>query len=149
MTAGSNRQHVLDFLNVLYSGDVEATLERCTDDVEFLANAPIDILPHMGHRRGKAEMREMWDAVRARYSELRCEVPVLVAEDDKVSAFIRVFFRKSINQRMVQFDVAGFYKLRDGRISHIREVIDTFDLVQQLLERDIAAILTGRRPNPI
>ena len=149
MTAGSNRQHVLDFLNVLYSGDVEGALERCTDDVEFLANAPIDILPHMGHRRGKAEMREMWDAVRARYSELRCEVPVLVAEDDKVSAFIRVFFRKSINQRMVQFDVAGFYKLRDGRISHIREVIDTFDLVQQLLERDIAAILTGRRPNPI
>lgn len=149
MTAGSNRQHVLDFLNVLYSGDIEGALERCTDDVEFLANAPIDILPHMGHRRGKAEMREMWDAVRARYSELRCEVPVLVAEDDKVSAFVRVFFRKSINQRMVQFDVAGFYKLRDGRISHIREVIDTFDLVQQLLERDIAAILTGRRPNPI
>jgi ketosteroid isomerase-like protein len=149
MTAGSNRQHVLDFLNVLYSGDIEGALARCTDDVEFLANAPIDILPHMGHRRGKAEMREMWDAVRARYSELRCEVPVLVAEDDKVSAFIRVFFRKSINQRMVQFDVAGFYKLRDGRISHIREVIDTFDLVQQLLERDIAAILTGRRPNPI
>ena len=149
MTAGSNRQHVLDFLNVLYSGDIEGALERCTDDVEFLANAPIDILPHMGHRRGKAEMREMWDAVRARYSELRCEVPVLVAEDDKVSAFIRVFFRKSINQRMVQFDVAGFYKLRDGRISHIREVIDTFDLVQQLLERDIAAILTGRRPNPV
>ena len=149
MTAGSNRQHVQDFLNVLYSGDIEGALERCTDDVEFLANAPIDILPHMGHRRGKAEMREMWDAVRARYSELRCEVPVLVAEDDKVSAFIRVFFRKSINQRMVQFDVAGFYKLRDGRISHIREVIDTFDLVQQLLERDIAAILTGRRPNPV
>ena len=149
MTAGSNRQHVLDFLNVLYSGDVEGALARCTDDVEFLANAPIDILPHMGHRRGKAEMREMWDAVRARYSELRCEVPVLVAEDDKVSAFIRVFFRKSINQRMVQFDVAAFYKLRDGRISHIREVIDTFDLVQQLLERDIAAILTGRRQNPI
>ena len=149
MTAGSNRQHVLDFLNVLYSGDIEGALERCTDDVEFLANAPIDILPHMGHRRGKAEMREMWDAVRARNSELRCEVPILVVEGDKVAANIRVFFRKSINQRMVQFDVAGFYKLRDGRISHIREVIDTFDLVQQLLERDIAAILTGRRQNPI
>jgi ketosteroid isomerase-like protein len=68
MTEGTNRQRVLDFINTLYSGDVEATLERCTDDIEFLANAPIDILPHMGHRRGKAEMREMWDAVRARYS---------------------------------------------------------------------------------
>jgi uncharacterized protein len=149
MTDGSSRQHVLDFLNVLYSADIEAALERCTDDIEFLANAPIDILPHMGHRRGKAELREMWNAVRARYSELRCEVPMLIAEGDRAAAFIRVFFRKSINQRMVQFDIAGFYALRDGKISHIREVIDTFDLVQQLLERDIAAILTGRRPNPI
>jgi uncharacterized protein len=138
MTDGPNRQHVLDFLNVLYSGDVEAAVERC-----------IDILPHMGHRRGKAELREMWNAVRARYSELRCEVPMLVTEHDKVAAFIRVFLRKSINQRMVQFDVAGFYTLRDGKISQIREIIDTFDLVQQLLERDVAAILTGRRPDPI
>ena len=149
MADGSNRQHVLDFLNVLYSADVESALARCTDDVEFLANAPIDILPHMGHRRGKAELREMWNAVRARYSELRCEVPILVTGDDKAAAFIRVFFRKSLNQRMVQFDVAGFYTLRDDKISQIREIIDTFDLVQQLLERDVAAILTGRRPEPI
>src|SRR6185312_8544670 len=145
MADGSNRQHVLDFLNVLYSADVESALARCTDDVEFLANAPIDILPHMGHRRGKAEMREMWNAVRARYSELRCEVPMLVTENDKAAAFIRVFFRKTINQRMVQFDIAGFYTLRDGKISQIREIIDTFDMVQQLVERDVAAMLTGRR----
>ena len=149
MTDGPNRQHVLDFLNVLYSGNVEAAVACCTDDVEFLANAPIDILPHMGHRRGKAELREMWDAVRARYSELRCEVPILVTEDDKAAAFVRVFFRKNINQRMVQFDVAGFYTLRGGKICQIREIIDTFDLIQQLVERDVAAILTGRRPNPI
>jgi len=103
----------------------------------------------MGHRRGKAEMLEVWNAVRARYSELRCEVPMLVTDNDKAAAFIRVFFRKTINQRMVQFDIAGFYTLRDGKISQIREIIDTFDLVQQLLERDIAAILTGRRPDPM
>ena len=149
MSEESNRQFVLDFLNTLYSGDVETTLARCTDDIEFIANAPVDLLPHLGHRRGKAELREMWNAVLARYSELRCEVPILVTENDKAAAFIRVFFRKSINQRMVQFDIAGFYTLRDGKISQIREVIDTFDLVQQLVERDVAAILTGRRPNPI
>ena len=144
-----NRQRVLNFLEAFYTGNIEGALAHFSDDVEFFSNAPIDILPHMGHRRGKAQLREMWNAVRARYSELRCEVPVLIAEGDRVAAFIRVFFRKSINQRMVQFDIAGFYALRDGKISHIREVIDTFDLVQQLLERDIAAILTGRRPNPV
>ena len=126
MTEGPLRQRMLEFFKVLYSGDVEGALTYCTDDVEFLANAPVDILPHMGHRRGKAEMREMWTAVAARYSEMRCEVPTLVVEGDKVAANIRVFFRKNINQRMVQFDVAAFYTLRDGQISHIREIIDTF-----------------------
>ena len=149
MTEGLHRQRMLEFFKVLYSGDVEGALAFCTDDIEFLANAPVDILPHMGHRRGKAEMREMWTAVAARYSEMRCEVPTLVVEGDKVAANIRVFFRKNINQRMVQFDVAAFYTLRDGQISHIREIIDTFDLVEQLLERDVAAILTGRRSSGI
>ena len=149
MTGGSQRQLVLDFLNVLYSGDIEGALARCTDDVEFLANAPIDILPHMGHRRGKAELREMWTTVLARYSELRCEVPVVVAEGDMVAVVIRVFFRKSTNQRMVQFDTAGFYTQRGGLVCNIREIIDTFDLVQQVLERDIAALLTGKKPSAI
>ena len=149
MTGGSQRQLVLDFLTVLYSGDLDGALARCTDDVEFLANAPIDILPHMGHRRGKAELGQMWETILTRYSELRCEVPVAVAEDDMVAVIVRVFFRKSTNQRMVQFDIAAFYTLRDGLVCNIREIIDTFDLVQQLLERDVAALLTGRRPGAV
>jgi hypothetical protein len=145
MTAELNRQRVLNHLDVFYSGDIEGALARCTDDITFTANAPVDLLPHMGHRQGKAAMREMWTAVHARYSEMRCEVPILVAEGDKVAAHIRVFFRKRSNQRVVQFDIASFFTLRDGLVAEIREVIDTFDLVEQVLERDVGGILTGKR----
>ena len=107
MAEASHRQRMLEFFKVLYSGDVEGALAFCTDDIEFLANAPVDILPHMGHRRGKDQMRDMWKAVAARYSEMRGEVSILVVEGDKVAANVRVFFRKNINQRMVQFDVAA------------------------------------------
>jgi hypothetical protein len=58
-----NRQRVLNFLDALYSRDIEGALACCSDDVDFLANAPIDIMPHMGHRRGKTEVREMWRTV--------------------------------------------------------------------------------------
>ena len=143
MTEDLHRQRVLNFLDVYYSGDIEGALARCTDDIEFAANAPIDILPHMGYRRGKAAMRETWTTIHARYSEMRCEVPILVAEGDTVAANLRVFFRKSSNQRMVQFDIAAFYTFREGRITKIREIIDTFDMVQQVLERDVSAVLTG------
>jgi ketosteroid isomerase-like protein len=149
MAEDLHRQRVLNFLDVYYSGDIEGALARCTDDVEFIANAPIDILPHMGHRRGKAELGEMWRTIRTRYSEQRCEVPILVAEGDKVAVAIRAFFRKRSNERMVQFDIAAFYSFRDGKIAQIREIIDTFDMIQQVLERDLSAVLTGRREDEV
>jgi len=138
-----HRQLVLKFLEVFASGDIEGALSRCSDDIDFFANAPIDILPHMGHHRGKADLRKMWMTVHARYSGMRYEIPILVSEGDKVAVNLRVFFRKSSNNRIVQFDLAAFYTLRDGQIARIREIIDTFDLVQQVLERDVAALLTG------
>ncbi|MGO8913216.1 MAG: nuclear transport factor 2 family protein [Bradyrhizobium sp.] len=142
-----HRQRVLNFLEVFSSGDIEGALSHCSDDIEFFANAPIDILPHMGHRCGKAELRQMWTTIHARYSGMRYEIPIIVAEDDKVAANLRVFFRKSSNNRIVQFDMAAFYTLRDGQIARIREILDTFDLVQQVLERDLAALLTETVPD--
>jgi ketosteroid isomerase-like protein len=142
-----HRQRVLNFLDVFASGDIEGALSRCTDDIDFFANAPVDILPHMGHHHGKAEVREMWKTIHARYSDMRYEVPILVAEDDKVAVNIRAFFRKSSNNRIVQFDMAAFYTLRDGRIARIREIMDTFDLVEQVLERDVATVLTTGKPD--
>jgi ketosteroid isomerase-like protein len=146
MSEDLHRQRLLNFLDVFYSGDIDGALSRCTDDIEFIANAPVDLLPHMGHRQGKAAMREMWTIIHGRYSEMRHEVPILVAEGDKVAANIRVFFRKRSNQRMVRFDIAAFYTFREGRIAQIREVIDTFDMVEQVLERDVSAVLKGDKP---
>ena len=147
MVESLNRQRVLNFLDVFYSGDIEGALARCSDDVEFFSNAPVDILPHMGHHSGKSELRQMWQTVHSRYSSMRYEVPIIVAEADKVAVNIRVFFRKTTNDRVVQFDIAVFYVLRDGRISRIREIMDTFDLVQQVLERDLATMIVGNTPD--
>ena len=149
MVESLNRQRVLNFLEVFYTGDVEGALSRCSDDVEFFSNAPVDLLPHMGHHRGKAELREMWKTVHTRYYDMRHEVRAIVAEADKVAVDLRVFFKKSLNNRIVQFDLAAFYTLRGGRITHIREILDTYDLVQQVLERDIGAELTGRKPDEV
>ena len=141
MVENLNRQRVLNFLDTFYSGDIEGALSRCSDDIELFAPAPVDVLPHMGRRRGKDEVRKMWQTVHARYSDLRHDVRDIVAEDDKVAIDVRAFFKKRSNGRTVQFDIAVFLTLREGRIVRIREIMDTFDLVQQVLERDL---LTGK-----
>lgn len=43
--------------------------------------------------------------------------------------------------------MAVFYTLRDGRITHMREILDSFDLVQQVLECDLVALLASKPPN--
>src|SRR5271169_5259716 len=141
MVEDLHRQRVLHLLEAFYSGDIEGAVSHCSDDVDFFSNAPIDILPHLGHHRGKDEVREMWKTVHARYSSMRYQVPIIIAEGDKVAVHIRAFLGKRRNNRIVQFDIAAFYALRDGRVVKIREIMDTFDLVQQVVERDITALL--------
>jgi ketosteroid isomerase-like protein len=100
----------------------------------------------MGRRQGKAEVGEMWRIIFARYSNMRYQVATIVTEGDKVAVNVRVFFHKRDNDRTIQFDIAMFYTLRGGRIAEIREIIDTFDLVQQVLERDVAEALAKTEP---
>src|SRR3954451_8682875 len=92
-----NRQRVLHLLDAIARSDLEAALSCCTDDVDFLTHAPIDVLPHMGPCHGKQELGEFWRTVQERYAEIRYEVPQIIAEGDAVAAYLRVFFRKRSN----------------------------------------------------
>jgi hypothetical protein len=143
MNEQTNRERVLQLLDAYSASDFDKVLSFCSEDLEHLASAPIDILPHLGPRRGKDEVRRMWETVRSRYVERRHEVLALIAEGDQVAADLRVYLRKRSNDRIVRYDVAVFYTLRDGRITRIREIMDTFDLVQQVLERDLSRAGNG------
>ena len=139
-----NKHRVVELISNFYAGDVEGALSLCSDEVDFFSNAPVDILPHLGHHHGKDDVRQMWKTVHERYSGMRNEMPFIVAEDDKVAVHLRAFFVKRLNNRTVQFDVAGFFTLRDGKIVKIREIIDTFDLIQQVVERDFISLIAAR-----
>jgi ketosteroid isomerase-like protein len=140
----STRKTILDFLEAFYSGDTARALDLCTDDIDFLAHAPVELLPHLGHRRGRQQLAETWKTLHTRYSEMRYEVPHLVAEEDRAACIIRLFFRKSRRDRVVQTDIADFYTLRDGRIAQIRQFMDSFNVVEQVLEQDLTALLKQR-----
>lgn len=140
-----NCQRVLNLMEALSAADLDGAVERCTDDVDFLTHAPIDVFPHLGPCHGKDAVREMWRTVLARYAAIRYEVVQLIAEGNQVAANLRTFFTKRSNGRVVQVDIAVFFTIRDGRIAEIREIIDSYDLVQQVLERDIGPLIMGGR----
>jgi len=140
----ANKQLVRDFLTAFYIGDIEAAFATCDDDVEFIVNAPVEFFPHFGPRHGKVDVAETWRALHARYASMRHEVPFLIADDNRAAAIIKIFFRKSLTDRIVQTSVADFYTFRGGRIASIQQFFDTFDAIEQTLERDITSMLKQR-----
>jgi ketosteroid isomerase-like protein len=138
-----NRQRVLLLLETFGRGDVDGALACCTEDVDFLTHAPIDVLPHMGPRHGRDQLGEFWRTIWSRYSEVRYKAPQIVAEGEQVAAYLHVYFKKRSNGRIVQFDLAAFFTFRGGLVAQIREIIDSYDLVQQVLEREIGPLIAA------
>jgi ketosteroid isomerase-like protein len=139
-----HRRRVVELIDAFYAGNIEGALALCSDDVEFFSNAPVDILPHLGHHHGKDDVRQMWKTVHECYSSMRYELPFIAVEDDKVAVQLRAYFGKRRSGRIVQFDIAIFFALHDGKIVRIREIIDTFDLIEQVVERDVAELIAGK-----
>ena len=141
MALQDNRQHILDFFAAFYAKDLDRSLSFYDDTIDYVSFAPVDIMPYLGHRSTKQQIRETFGNVFLRYGEMRYEVLLSLAENDRVATINRVFLRKRNRDRIVQFDMASFFTLRDGLIVQEREFLDSYDLVQQVLEVDIASKL--------
>jgi uncharacterized protein len=141
------RQRVLDYLDAFYAGDVPRAQDCCDDEVDSITYAPIELFPHLGHKHGKAWVAEAIRIQQERYMARRCEVTFIAVDGLKVATMQRLFMQKRNDQRQVQFDLAEFFTLHAGRIIQHRSFFDSFDLIQQLLGRDLtdafAAIVQG------
>ena len=133
------RQRVLDYLEAFYAGDVLRTLDCCDDEIDSITYAPVELFPHLGHKHGKAWIPEAIRTQKQRYLSRKYEIKFIAVDGPKVATMQRLLMQKRNDRRVVQFDVAEFFTLRDGRIAEHRAFFDSFDLVQQLLGQDLTA----------
>jgi limonene-1,2-epoxide hydrolase len=145
MAVASAKEVVLAAIEAIYSHDPAQAADYYHDDIDYIGYAPIDFFPTMGVRRGKAEAMETIATVQERYSERRYEIEFIAAEEDRVAVILRVHLQKQANDRIVQFQSAHFYKVQDGLIVQQRQFFDSFDLLQQVMEVDLAEVLKRKR----
>lgn len=138
MESDSNKQCVLSFLQAFYAGDAAAAMACCDNDIDTITYAPVDLFPHLGHKRGRAWVAEAIAIQQQRYAIRKHEVIYIAAEDRTVAAMTRCALTKRNDGRVVQFTEAEFFALRDGCIIEHRAFFDSFDLVQQILGHDLA-----------
>jgi uncharacterized protein len=135
--AEDHRQRVLNFLDAFYSGDADAAMACCDGDIDSITHAPIDLFPHLGHKHGKDWVAEAIRIQQKRYSDRKYEMKVIAVEGDKVATMQYISLRKRNDDRIVHLETAEFFTMRNGLILVHRSFFDSFDLVQQLLGKDL------------
>jgi len=122
MSNDKNIQTVKDFFAAIGRGDREALLALAADDIEWII--PGKDWPLAGTRHGHAGLADLLETA-SRSVETSTEPREFVAQGDRV--FVAGFARGTIKATHKTFDDDWVFAItvRDGRVTHIREYIDT------------------------
>jgi ketosteroid isomerase-like protein len=114
--------------------ELEAVLD---DDVEWAVYGPIDMFPFLGARHGReaviAVIRQIADNVRVH----RFERERVLLGVDSAASMLRYSLTLLDANKPLSLRIAHFAQFKAGRLTNLRVLIDTFDLVEQALGQPI------------
>jgi ketosteroid isomerase-like protein len=146
MTDTTMRGFVRAFCDALLTHDPEKIAPWIDDDVDWLVFGPIDLFPFFGQRSGRDAVVTMWREVAEALTFRQCDKDSLLVEGDKASALIRVTAVHKKTGRTLSLRFAQFVQFRDGKVTRLRAVFDSFDAVEQALGREIDLSAAALQP---
>jgi ketosteroid isomerase-like protein len=121
-------------INERQHDDLETMID---DDVDWAIYGPIDMFPFLGARRGKEAVldviRQIADNVRVH----RFDREKIMLGVDSAASMLRYSLIMLDSNQPISLRIAHFAQFKAGRLSNIRVLLDTFDLVEQALGRPI------------
>jgi ketosteroid isomerase-like protein len=131
------RRHIIGLYTAYAEGRFTPVLEACDDDVDFLSYAPRDVFPYLGHRRGKDALAATFQAARLQFEYVTLQPLSVVIENDNAAVILLSRQRQRSTGRVIQLFRAQFLRFRAGRVVRVRDFLDSFDAVQQVIGREI------------
>jgi ketosteroid isomerase-like protein len=107
------------------------------EDVDWAVYGPIDMFPFFGARHGKAAVLEVIRQVAENVRVHRFDRESVMLGVDSASSMMRYSLTALDSNKPISLRLAQFAQFRTGRLSSIRILVDTFDLVEQALGRPI------------
>jgi ketosteroid isomerase-like protein len=114
-------------------GDVQAILDRVTDDVDWSTDAAIESAPWYGPRHGKGGVPGFLEAV-GKTGPVTEFTPLAFASNDDgdVMVFIRYAFTVTATGKHVAMNMHRYWKFRDGKACFVRGSEDTTQITAAL-----------------
>ena len=135
MGADRNVESIKAMYEEFGRGDVDAILERVTDDVDWSTDAAIESAPWYGPKRGKAGVRSFFEGIGRTGPVTEFSVESITSNDDgDVMVFIRYAFTVSATGRDVAMNIHHYWRFRDGKVCFVRSSEDTAQVAAALGE---------------
>jgi uncharacterized protein len=118
-------------------GKLEFVTNFLDEDIDFISYAPKSVFPCLGMQRGKAAVEKSLETIHVHF-EFHTYKPILmVVEADDAAVIIQARATQRATGRVIQLMFAQFLRFRNGHIVELREFMDSFDAVEQVLGREI------------
>jgi ketosteroid isomerase-like protein len=124
-------------LRAINERQLEDIAELIDDEVEWAIYGPVDMFPFLGARRGKAAVLDVIRQIADHFRVHRFERETVLLGVDSAASMLRFSFTSLDSNKPVALRLAHFAQFKAGRLSRIRVLLDTFDLVEQALGRPI------------
>ena len=122
MSIEKNIQTVKDFFAAISRGNKEALLALVAEDIEWII--PGEDWPLAGTRRGHAGLADLLETA-SKTMETSTELREFVAQGDRVLVVGFATGKIKATNKTFEDDWIFAIKVRDGRLTNIREYVDT------------------------
>ena len=136
----SLRQRLYALYAAIAAGQIDDALQFFDDSVVMTSYAPVEVFPELGRRLGTAAVAATMHAMQADFEHLSYTPVFMVTEAENAAVILLARLRQRTTDRIIQLFIAHFWRLQNGRIVELREFMDSFDAVQQVLGREIFVV---------
>lgn len=121
-------------LNERQTDQLESVLD---DNVDWAIYGPIDMFAFFGPRRGKRAVIDVIKEISAVMQLHRFDRESIMLGEESAASLMRYSLTPVRSGHPISVRIALFAQFKAGRLTSLRAVVDTFDLVEQVLGRQI------------
>ena len=121
-------------LNERQTDHLESILD---ENVDWAIYGPIDMFAFLGPRHGKRAVIDVVREISDIVSLHRFDRESIMLSEDSAASLMRYSLTPAASGNPISVRIAIFATFKAGRLTNLRAIIDTFDLVEQALGRQI------------
>jgi ketosteroid isomerase-like protein len=121
--------------------DIEDLID---EDVDWAIHGPVEMFPFLGARRGKAAVLDVCRQISENVRVRRLDRESIMLGEESAASMLRCSLTALDSNKPISLRIAHFTQFRAGRLLNFRVLLDTHELVEQVIGHPVRLPKIGR-----